>query len=44
MTLCGALKSVSGRLPLVCNQPAGHAGPHGISQPGMPPHVRWERV
>lgn len=42
VTLCGAVKSVIGGTPLVCNQPAGHQESHGISRGGgLPCHVRW---
>lgn len=43
MSLCGHQKRVDGRRdPLVCNQPVGHLGPHGISvEPTLPPYVIW---
>ncbi len=42
MTPCGHTKPVHGAAaPLVCNLPAGHDGPHGVSRPGLPPYVRW---
>jgi hypothetical protein len=40
---CGATKHVDTLVPpLVCNLPAGHEGPHGVTTvPGLPPYVRW---
>lgn len=41
---CGHEKPVDRIVPpLVCNQPAGHRPPHGVSiSPGLPPYVTWE--
>lgn len=39
---CGTTKPYDRiRPPLVCNQPAGHDGPHGVSIAGLPPYVTW---
>jgi hypothetical protein len=39
---CGATKLYDRLvLPLVCNLPAGHTGPHGVSVNGTTPFVRW---
>jgi hypothetical protein len=40
--LCGLHKHVSGRSdPLVCDQPTGHDGPHGVTGPSSALYVRW---
>jgi hypothetical protein len=42
--LCGATKRYDALVPpLVCNQPHGHLGPHGVSLAGLPPYVAWGR-
>jgi hypothetical protein len=44
MTPCGHEKHYDTlRPPLVCNQPAGHPPPHGISRElNLPPYVTWK--
>lgn len=45
MTGCGAVQRVTGRTPLVCGLPPGHAGDHGVCQaPGLSPYVTWPRT
>jgi hypothetical protein len=39
---CGAEKTIDGsKQPLVCTQPQGHEGPHGVAVGQLPPFVWW---